>query len=127
MPQTRTTFYIFPQAPDKPALGAACNGCGVCCLLEPCPLGVLLSGHRRGACSALRWQADAGIYRCGAIVAPQEVLQARLPSWLHGAGFWWGWLLRRSARRWVGAGIGCDCDVQAERLQPSPDVPGAQV
>ena len=36
---------IHADAPAKPPVGAPCNGCGVCCLLEPCPLGVLLSGY----------------------------------------------------------------------------------
>jgi hypothetical protein len=87
MPST-TTIRIRPQAPDKPALGQACNGCGVCCMAEPCPLGALISLRRRGACKALRW--DEGRYRCGA---------ARWPG-----------LLGALARRWIAAGRGCDSD-----------------
>jgi len=39
----REVILIHPEAPAKPPLGAPCNGCGVCCLAEPCPVGVLVS------------------------------------------------------------------------------------
>ena len=67
MPPTTHTIHIHAEAPRKPAVGAACNGCGVCCLVEPCPLGMLLSGKRHGACDALRWSEAEAAYRCGAI------------------------------------------------------------
>jgi len=76
-------------------------------------LGVLLSGYREGACRALRWQTDALKYRCGAITLPQEVLTDRLPWVFRPMAPGLAWLLRRWAKRWVAAGIGCDCDVQA--------------
>lgn len=82
------------DAPPKPALGEPCNGCGVCCMAEPCPLGVVLSRRRRGRCVALRWQG--GRYACG-------VLAARP----HG---WRGWLVRR----WIAAGAGCDCSLETQ-------------
>ena len=80
---------ILAVAPAKPALGAACNGCGVCCLAEPCPLGMLASAKLRGRCEALRWDAQATRYRCG-LIGPGTGWRARL------------------ARRWIAAGIGCD-------------------
>lgn len=110
MPSTQTIVHIFAQAPAKPVLGAPCNGCGVCCLLEPCPLGVVLCGHRTGACLALRWQPDFRLYRCGAITRPGDVLQDRLPRCLQFLSPVLAWTLVRWARRWVAAGIGCDCD-----------------
>jgi hypothetical protein len=114
MPKHRVIIPIFAQAPLKPGLGEPCNGCGVCCLLEPCPLGVLLSGSRRGECLALRWQSDAMHYRCGAITMPCEVLSHRLPSVLAGFIPVLAWLMGKWARRWVAAGIGCDCDAQLD-------------
>ena len=60
-------IHIHPLAPAKPAFGAACNGCGVCCLSQPCPVGMLVSRRRSGACDALRWDESATIYRCGLI------------------------------------------------------------
>ncbi|KQP43552.1 hypothetical protein [Pseudorhodoferax sp. Leaf274] len=94
--------HVHPHAPAKPAHGAPCNGCGMCCLLEPCPLGMLLSRRRRGACSAVRWDEGQGRYLCGALSAPAEVLGAR-------------WLAPL-ARRWIAAGIGCDA-----RFSIAPD------
>jgi hypothetical protein len=93
-------IHIQPEAPHKPALGAPCNGCGVCCLDEPCPLGVLLSRKTTGACHVVRWNAKALRYECGAISDTAGVLG---PRWAWGAG-----LFRRLARRWVAAGVGCD-------------------
>ena len=78
---------IHTAAPAKPAPGAACNGCGVCCLAEPCPLGMLVSRRRRGACAAVEW--DGQRYRCGVLTTAR------------------GWR-RRLVARWIGAGPGCD-------------------
>lgn len=118
MPKFTVTLHVEPEAPLKPPLGAPCNGCGVCCLMEPCPLGVLLSGRRSGACAAVCWQASSQQYRCGAITSAQEVLRARLPVFLHGAVPALARLLARLARRWVAAGVGCDCDVSSPERAP---------
>lgn len=81
-------------APNKPLPGQPCNGCGVCCLAEPCPLGMLLSLRRRGACSLVRWHSAEGRYRCAALGDPSRGLLASLRH--------------RLARRWIAAGSGCD-------------------
>jgi len=100
---------LHPAAPGKPAETAPCNGCGVCCAAEPCPLGVLVSGRRSGACAALSWQGDAGLYRCGLVADPRGVLP-RLPAALAPA-------MSRLARRWISAASGCDSSLLVE---PSP-------
>jgi hypothetical protein len=103
-------IHIHPSAPAKPSLGAPCNGCGVCCLVEPCPLGQVLSRKRRAACDALRWDEAQGVYRCGALVDAAGLLGSR-----------WAWAapwLRRLARRWIAAGVGCDASLQVD---PAPD------
>lgn len=99
-------IHIHPEAPPKPALGQPCNGCGLCCLAEPCPVGMVISRKRTGACEALRWQADAAQYRCGLLTDTAEVLG---PRWT-----WAAPLLRRLARRWISAGSGCDADLQRD-------------
>jgi hypothetical protein len=99
-------IHIHPEAPSKPALGAHCNGCGVCCLAEPCPLGVLLSRRRHGACTALRWSNADHRYTCGALSAPAEVL---------GWAARWPWM-RRWVARWIAAGQGCDASMTVERV-----------
>ena len=97
-------IHLRDTAPAKPAMGQACNGCGVCCLAEPCPLGRLLSGHRQGACIALRWVAGGQRYQCGAVTDPQGVWP-RLP----GAALP---LAKRLALRWISAARGCDSDAE---------------
>jgi len=99
-----TTIHLNPDAPRKPELGAACNGCGVCCAGAPCPLGMLASRRSGGSCAALHWQEEAGRYVCGLIAQPA----AHLPRAL-------GWAapaVAKLAHRSVSAGSGCDCDWQ---------------
>jgi hypothetical protein len=103
-------IHIHPEAPPKPALGAPCNGCGVCCLAEPCPLGQVISRKRSGACDALRWSETDAIYRCGALADADVVLGVR-----------WRWaapVLRRLAKRWIAAGVGCDASLEASARAP---------
>lgn len=110
MAHTERTIPIHPQAPPKVPLGAPCNGCGVCCLFEPCPLGMLLSRRRTGACAALRW--EAGRYRCGALVATNEVMAQALPRGTRGLALVLAPLLRRAAGHWIAAGTGCDSSLE---------------
>lgn len=112
-------IHIEPAAPPKPPEGQPCNGCGVCCLSEPCPLGRWLSRRRTGACDALRWDAGLACYRCGALTQAPALLEARWPGPRRT-------LLRRVARgllrhlgaRWIAAGQGCDCRLEVERPAP---------
>ena len=96
---------IHPAAPPKPALGAPCNGCGVCCAAQPCPVSQLLLGHRTGACPALQWRESERRYFCGMVLAPANFLRWLPQSWSAFCG-------RRFAR-WIAAGIGCDSDIEA--------------
>jgi hypothetical protein len=105
-PSEWQVVHVHPLAPAKPRLGERCNGCGVCCLAEPCPLGVLVSRRRHGACSALRWDDKATLYRCGMVSEPQAVLGRR---WQFLAP-----LVRRLARRWISAGSGCDASIRVQ-------------
>jgi hypothetical protein len=112
MSPSSQTIQIHVEAPPKPVPGAPCNGCGVCCLAEPCPLGVVLSGHRHGACKALRWSEASAIYRCGAISDPADVLKQALPTPLRGLAPFAAPVLGRLARRWIAAGVGCDSTLE---------------
>lgn len=98
MSRSNTTVHqiiqIQPHASHKPPVGAACNGCGICCLAEPCPVGVVLSLSRVGPCKALRWVDAERQYRCGALGDCATGLRARVIG------------------RWIGAGAGCDCDLE---------------
>ena len=90
------------EAPPQPALGAPCNGCGLCCLAQPCPLGMWVSRRRQGACVALRFSEAQGRYLCGMVADPGEVTgwrSATLNRWVQSL-----------ARRWIAVGAGCDAD-----------------
>jgi len=89
-------IHIEPAAPPKPAVGAPCNGCGVCCLAEPCPVGVVLSLRLKGACRVLRWDHAQRRYLCGALIGVQNG-----PTWVARP-------LQALLRRWIAAGQGCD-------------------
>ncbi|MFM7531200.1 MAG: hypothetical protein ACKO5J_01660 [Rubrivivax sp.] len=101
MAEPHRVIHLHAAAPPKPGLGTACNGCGVCCAAEPCPLGVLLSRRRTGACAALQWDEPGARYRCGALAQPGAFL-----GWLPA-----GWA-RALVRRWIAAGAGCDSDAE---------------
>lgn len=98
--------HVHRAAAPKPAIGASCNGCGICCLAEPCPVGILLSRRRTGPCAAVRWIDVESRYRCGAVIEPAAVLPPPLR--------WIAPLFARLARRWISAGTGCDSSVQAQ-------------
>jgi hypothetical protein len=110
----RRVITIELLAPAKPAHAARCNGCGICCLSEPCPLGMLVSLRRHGRCKALRWHQAPAQYRCGlvgAAVTSQSSGAARamaLPARI----------ARHLVRRWIAAGKGCDSTAVAEAAQP---------
>jgi hypothetical protein len=97
-------IHIQPDAPPKPAYGQPCNGCGVCCLDEPCPVGVVVSRRRRGACVALEWHAARKHYRCAMARHPQTHLPW-LPRW---AVPW----VRSLVLRWIAAAKGCDSTLE---------------
>ncbi len=94
---------LHVDAPAKPAAGSPCNGCGVCCTSEPCPLGMVVSRRTTGRCDALLWQEDQARYRCGLIEQPS--------AYLHPAMHWARPLVTKMALRYISAGSGCDCDV----------------
>ncbi|MBV8467961.1 MAG: hypothetical protein JO218_18615 [Burkholderiales bacterium] len=97
---------LYREAPPKPAFGAPCNGCGVCCAAEPCPVGRRLFRVEAGACPALVWLADEGRYACGVLRDPHSYLRF-LPRSAEG-------LARRWIARRIAAGAGCDSDASVE-------------
>ena len=97
---------IHAAAPDKPAPGQPCNGCGVCCAIEPCPAGIAVSRRRRGACAALTWVEGEARYRCGLVARPSDFLPRPLA--------WAAPLAAAAARRYISAGSGCDCDAEVD-------------
>lgn len=95
---------LHALSPAKPATGAACNGCGACCALEPCPVARLFLLQWRGGCRALLWTPADSRYSCGMVVAP-----ARFLPWLPAL------LLAPASRffaRRIALGQGCDADIE---------------
>lgn len=95
------TIYLNVLAPRKPAEGDVCNGCGVCCALETCPIARIRYLRANGPCPALQWLAGERRYQCGFLVCPD----AYFPSWLVP-------LARIGVARAIAAGKGCDCSVE---------------
>lgn len=100
------TIHLHRDAPPKPAAGAPCNGCGVCCAAETCPLARLLFLRTRGPCPALEWDEAGRRYRCGLLTRPRRHAVWLPPSWEKTAA--------RLAGRWIAAGQGCDCGAAVE-------------
>ncbi|WP_077037011.1 hypothetical protein [Pelomonas sp. KK5] len=94
-------IHIHAEAPPKPPEGQTCNGCGICCLAEPCPVGVVVSLKRHGACNALRWSDGQMRYVCGLMTGPT--------------------IIRRMVGRWIAAGQGCDCSLETETTKGDPE------
>ena len=97
----QAVIHIHPAAPAKPGWGQPCNGCGVCCLAEPCPVGVLVSRRWRGTCAALVWDETQQRYLCGALQQAR-----RVPTI--------GAALGALMSRWMAASTGCDSDAELE-------------
>ncbi len=89
------------DAPPKPAHGAQCNGCGLCCAVETCPLGMILFRRRRGPCPALLWRAARSV--CGVLAEPERFIPLLPRRWA-----------TRLVARWIAAGKGCDCRHQPD-------------
>ena len=102
------TIHLHRDAPPKPATGAACNGCGVCCAVAPCPIGMLISRRRSGRCAALAWQDNPPRYLCGVVAEPAG---RQRPRWAAIAR-----CLRLLAQRSIGAGVGCDARIEVPLL-----------
>ncbi|MBI4664865.1 MAG: hypothetical protein HY751_00500 [Nitrospinae bacterium] len=94
---------INPKAPLKPATGEPCNGCGVCCIAEPCPVGIALFLKFRGTCGALIWSDGEKRYMCGALANPRMFIPW-VPAPLDQ-------LAGRLIRRWIAAGTSCDSNI----------------
>lgn len=99
------------QTPVKPEHGQACNGCGVCCFVAPCPAAVLFLGAdpEGGRCPALVREDD--LYRCGLVLRPTAFLPgAKLIEWTPEADANIAPFFRKNC----GIGTHCDADRMGE-------------
>jgi len=97
-------IHLQRKAPSKPDEGQPCNGCGVCCVLETCPVARLRFRQVKGPCPALQWSETDSRYHCGLLLRPGHYL-----GWLPG---FFEPLAKRLFVRWIAAGKGCDCSAE---------------
>lgn len=102
----RQVIELHPLAPPKPEYGACCNGCGVCCAAEPCPVAYVFLRQFKGRCRALLWQEAAGRYVCGMVACPDRYVSFFPRRWRERIGQFF-------ASR-IAAGVGCDFAVEIE-------------
>jgi hypothetical protein len=78
-------------APEKPAKGEPCNGCGFCCAAEVCRVGTALHGENVEApCPSMEFRD--GRFWCGAVRLADEMGMGDI------------------LRFHMGIGMGCDSD-----------------
>jgi hypothetical protein len=88
---------------DKPPIGAPCNGCGLCCLMEVCSSGAVMLGFTSqwgervpGPCPALVEDGEKLV--CGILQRPEHYVRpGRGPK-----------ALRDAMSLLLGVGLGCD-------------------
>lgn len=102
-------IWLHPEAPAKPVPGQTCNGCGVCCSAEPCPVARLFLWQWQGACRALEWQSAQGLYRCGMVIRPAHYVFL-LPLFLQAR-------VQALVTRWIAANTVCDSVAEARPMQ----------
>lgn len=90
---------------NKPKIGEACNGCGICCQIQICNTGAFLlrkvkylgEKHLPGPCPALVAKED-GSFVCGFITNAGRFIRSKYrPE-----------VISRTVATLVGAGSGCD-------------------
>jgi hypothetical protein len=91
---------LHPLAPAKPEYGVGCNGCGVCCAAEPCPVAYIFLFQFKGRCRALLWRDEASRYVCGMVACPDIYVGLFPERWRERIG-------KFIASR-IAAGAGCD-------------------
>jgi len=100
---TYQTIQIHADTPEKPAMGKPCNGCGVCCAAEPCPVSLVLLWPHKLPCRALEWSEVEKRYFCGMVMEPSHYLR-----WLPKST---NQFLIKIFKRWIAADQHCDADV----------------
>ncbi len=98
------TIAIHALAPEKPLAGEACNGCGVCCAIEPCPVSLALIWPHKQTCRALTWNDMKQRYLCGMVVAPSEHVKI-IPTFANA-------LASKLFKRWIAADQKCDSNAE---------------
>jgi hypothetical protein len=75
---------------------------------------------------AVSWDDEQRQYRCGALVAPADVLGVMLPESIGGLARFLAPMLPALAKRWIAAGEGCDSTVEWTPVEPDVGAPNSQ-
>ena len=94
---------VTARSLPKPAYGQPCNGCGVCCIAQQCPISTALFGEQE-RCPALE-PAGHG-FGCG-VITNTAAYVPDLPAW-------GGQALSDAFAVMLGAGDGCDGQTEDE-------------
>lgn len=89
---------------QKPPHGSPCNGCGMCCADQRCPLGQVVFGPG-GRCPALQMQMPGFV--CGLLVDPGKYAPDVVAR--HGEAE-----AKNAGAYLIGAGYGCDSQLEGE-------------
>jgi len=101
IPQSRSTAGLELTL-HKPRKGDACNGCGMCCSVQPCALAAEFLHCTTGPCVALEY--EDGRTFCGFVRRPVHYLMAKdAPPSITGT-------LQAHLAGILGLGHGCDSD-----------------
>ena len=93
-------------AAAKPPHGAPCNGCGLCCMQEPCELSKHVFRIQRGRCPALEPNPEQrGRFVCGLVVHPRSYRSVKTEDLQP---------LKDATALIIGAGLGCDAKFPTE-------------
>jgi hypothetical protein len=101
---TIQAIELHRDAPPKPKLGHPCNGCGLCCAAETCPVGRVIFLRKAGPCPALVWDQSSSRYWCGMVSAPDRYLTWLPKSWAKSASPLFA--------RWISADMACDSNAE---------------
>lgn len=87
---------------EKPRFGAPCNGCGMCCTVQPCKLAQEFLSCTVGPCVALESEGERKV--CGLVKRPAWYMFGEdIPEKDTG---WFSVMLANA----LGIGMGCDAD-----------------
>jgi hypothetical protein len=72
--------------PNKPRYGEACNGCGLCCAIQLCPVAEIMFEGASAPCPALKMAPDGSRTYCQLVAIEKEFGLAPLVQKVLGIG-----------------------------------------